>query len=49
MAIITAVRPLPAPVQFADSGTINMRSSPGVRWLGALVIALTIALYIYFW
>lgn len=49
MAIITVVRPLPEPVRFARAGDIDLTPSRGARWMGAVVILLTVALYACFW
>jgi SSS family solute:Na+ symporter len=49
MAAITAVKPLKEPKVLPENKNFDMRSAPGLKWLGALVIALTLTLYIIFW
>lgn len=49
MALITWRSPLAEPVRFTTKTDINLEESPWAKKLGALVIILTIALYIYFW
>jgi len=49
MAIITKLKPLPEPKVMPVREDFDMRPTPSVVWLGAAVIAVTIALYIIFW
>ena len=49
MGIITVAKPLPEPVTFASSGEIDLTPSRPAKWLGALVIILTVLLYATFW
>jgi len=49
MAIITKIMPLPQPKVMPIREAFNMKPAPSVIWLGAVVIAVTIALYIIFW
>ena len=49
MAVITYWQPLPEPVRFETRTTASLQSSPAARVLGALVILITVALYVVFW
>lgn len=49
MALITWRSPLAEPVRFTTKTDINLEESPLAKKFGALVIILTIALYVYFW
>jgi SSS family solute:Na+ symporter len=49
MAIITLCRPLSKPKKLPVTNRIDMKPSASVIWLGLLVIAATIVLYILFW
>ena len=49
MAIITFLRPLKEPKVMPVKEGFDMKPTPLVLWLGMLVIALTVALYILFW
>lgn len=49
MAIITVVRPLKEAKTLPVKAGLDMHSSPAVRWLGGLVIILTLSLYLIFW
>ncbi|MEE2876659.1 MAG: solute:sodium symporter family transporter [Candidatus Neomarinimicrobiota bacterium] len=49
MAIITRVNPLPEPVMFVESGEVDLTPSPRARKLAAVIVVLTIFLYIIFW
>jgi len=49
MAFITWRTPLAEPVRFATKTEINLEVSKWAKKLGALVVLLTIILYIYFW
>ncbi len=48
MLLLTALRPLPAPVEFSTRATLELRSSRCAKMLGAAVVLLTLALYIVF-
>ena len=49
LAVVTVMRPLPAPVTLPEQTRIEMEWSKGSMYLGGVVIAATIALYIIFW
>jgi SSS family solute:Na+ symporter len=49
MAAVTVVRPLSVPAQLSADTTFDLRSSRLARWAGALVILLTVLLYVVFW
>jgi SSS family solute:Na+ symporter len=49
MAVITALKPLPEPRTMPVREGFDMKRSKTVVWIGALVIAATVALYIIFW
>ena len=49
MGIITKLKPLAEPKVMPVRKEFDMRPAPSVVWLGIIVIAITIALYIKFW
>ncbi|HMO86364.1 MAG TPA: hypothetical protein PKC18_15735, partial [Lacipirellulaceae bacterium] len=52
LAVLTAMRllrPLAAPVELPFNDKINLESSPTAKFFGAVVIALTVVLYVVFW
>ena len=49
MAVITLIKPLKMPKILARRGEIDLKPAPAALWLGLLIIALTICLYIIFW
>ncbi len=49
MGIITKLKPLAEPKVMPVREEFDMRPAPSVVWLGAIVIAITIVLYIIFW
>ena len=49
MLVITMMRPLANPKILPVREGIDMKPAASVKWLGILVIAITIALYIIFW
>jgi solute:Na+ symporter, SSS family len=49
MAIITKIKPLPEPKIMPERGNFDMKPAPAVKWLGIVVIVVTIVLYIIFW
>jgi SSS family solute:Na+ symporter len=49
MVIITLIKPLEKPVVLPEKGNIDLTSTPAVKWLGMVVIMITIILYIIFW
>ena len=49
MAIITKLKPLAEPKVMPVREEFDMRPTPSVIWLGALVIAITLVLYVIFW
>jgi SSS family solute:Na+ symporter len=48
MAIITAVKPLPQPIQFKTQTDLDLASSGGAKVAGIVVIIITLALYVLF-
>ncbi|MHC4656778.1 MAG: sodium:solute symporter family transporter, partial [Planctomycetota bacterium] len=48
MALITCIKPLSEPKVMPVREEFDMRPAPSVAWLGAIVIAVTIGLYIIF-
>ncbi len=49
MGLITAVAPLPAPKVMPVREEFDMRPAKSVAWLGGVVIAITLVLYVIFW
>jgi len=49
MLIITAAKPMLEPKTLPIREKFDMRPAPSVIWLGGLVIAITLALYVIFW
>ena len=49
MTVVTLLKPLREPKILPSKGGIDLKPSSSVVWLGAAVIAVTIALYIIFW
>lgn len=49
MIIITIAKPLSEPKKLPVREEFDMKPTPSVLWLGALVIIVTVALYIIFW
>jgi SSS family solute:Na+ symporter len=49
MAVITVIKPMKTPKVMPVKADFDMRSTPVLKWLCALAIILTIALYIIFW
>jgi SSS family solute:Na+ symporter len=49
LAVITLVNPLKTPVELPQKGNLNLTKSRSVKWVGAAVCVLTVALYIIFW
>ena len=49
MFVITKLKPLPEPRVMPVREEFDMRPAPSVVWLGALVIVITLALYVIFW
>ena len=49
MGVVTALRPLPAPVVFPVKEGIALDPAPHARLGGGLVVAAVAALYLYFW
>lgn len=49
MLAITVVRPLPQPVQLGTFSRIDLTPSRAAKWFGALVVVLTVILYLVFW
>lgn len=48
MSVITLQRPLPQPVEFRQQSTLALESSRGAKVAGAVVILLTLSLYVVF-
>ena len=48
MTLIRLVRPLAEPIKFEAKTTIDLKGSKGAMWVGALVIVLTVVLYVIF-
>jgi len=49
LAVMTMLRPLPAPVQMPAPGKIDLTHSRGAAVAGVLVILVTLGLYVLFW
>jgi len=49
MTIITLLKPLDKPVVMPERKEFDMQAAPVVKWLGAAVIVVVLALYIIFW
>jgi len=49
MTVITVIKPLPQPVEMPVRGDIDLKPAPMIKWLGGIVIAITITFYIIFW
>lgn len=49
LALLTVLFPLKEPVQLPVNEKMDIRSSPGAKIMGGVVVALTIVLYIIFW
>lgn len=48
MAIITALKPLPQPIEFKTQTDLDLASSGGAKVAGIVVIVITLALYVLF-
>lgn len=49
MALLTIFKPLSKPKTMPVREKFDMKSAPSVKWLGAVVIIITLTLYIIFW
>ena len=49
MATMTKVNPLPEPVVFAERGEVDLTPSSRARKLAAVIVGLTVLLYVIFW
>jgi SSS family solute:Na+ symporter len=49
MSAVTLFRPLREPKTLPAKGGIDLKPASSIVWLGAAVIAVTVALYIIFW
>ncbi|MBN2245915.1 MAG: hypothetical protein JW755_08720, partial [Candidatus Aminicenantes bacterium] len=49
MGIITWINPRKKPMELPVRKDFDMRPAPSVKWLGIIVIVITITLYIIFW
>lgn len=49
LILMTAIKPLKEPVVMPVRERFDMKPTPAVLWLGAVVIAVTLALYVIFW
>lgn len=48
MLLYTLIRP-GEPREIPDTGEVDLKASPSARFFGAVIVALTVALYLYFW
>jgi len=48
MAIITYLKPLPQPMEFKQQSALDLKSSKGAMFAGAIVVVITLALYVIF-
>jgi SSS family solute:Na+ symporter len=48
MAIITLVKPLAVPIEFRQQSKLDLSSSRGAKVAGAVVIVITLILYVLF-
>ncbi len=48
MLLITLLKPLQKPVEFASAGRIELVSSAAAKVAGVLVVLATLALYVWF-
>jgi hypothetical protein len=49
MGLITLIKPMKVPKVLPVNKDFDMRSTPILKWLCVLVIAITLILYIIFW
>jgi len=49
MGVLTTMKPLPQPREMPTRDDIDLKPAGSVVWLGVLIIAVTITLYIIFW
>ncbi|MGQ9590863.1 MAG: sodium:solute symporter family transporter [Planctomycetota bacterium] len=49
LGVLTALSPLPEPVTFPRKATIDLTPSRTAAWFGAVIVAVTLALYVIFW
>lgn len=49
MLFYTWCKPLREPKTIPDTGEVDLKGSPAARLVGGVIIALTVALYVYFW
>jgi SSS family solute:Na+ symporter len=49
LGIVTALNPLREPIPAPHHTEMSLQSSTGAKWLGVLVVVLTVLLYIVFW
>ncbi|HUT08923.1 MAG TPA: sodium/solute symporter [Thermoguttaceae bacterium] len=49
MGVLTAIKPLKEPVKMPTRTKIELQSSPVAKFFGALVVIVTVILYIIFW
>jgi len=49
LAVMTLLRPLKVPFTLPVQKDFDLKPAPGLKWLGMLVIAATLALYVIFW
>ena len=49
MTVITIVKPLDKPIELPVREKFDMSTSSSIKWMGAIVVAATIVLYIIFW
>lgn len=48
MTVLTLVKPLPAPIEFKQQGSLNLTTSKGALIAGIVVVVLTVILYLVF-
>ena len=48
LAALTALKPLATPVVLPEQKDFDLRPAPSIKWLGPLVIAATLVLYVIF-
>jgi len=49
LGMMRLMSPLPAPIVMPTQGNIDLTTSRGAVWAGVLVVAVTVALYAFFW
>ncbi len=49
VTIVTKRFPLTEPRALPEPGDFDMSAHPGIKWMGAVIVVLTAALYVLFW